>query len=221
MPRPVDITDPTIAKAYSHPLRVEILGLLDTRVTTPSQLATELGANLSITSYHVRQLLAARLIRLVKRRPVRGTIEHYYTATTRPAITAAGWAQLPEVVKRRHLGGTIAEIGEEVAAAANHGGFDRPEMHLTRTSMRLTDEGWKKAARILTQALEKIEALGAEAAAGSQGESAGQERSATAVMMLFDTGASEPHGVAPADGSRRNGTAGSADPDPPVVPTGH
>ena len=29
---PVDITDPRIAKAYAHPLRIHILGMLDDRV---------------------------------------------------------------------------------------------------------------------------------------------------------------------------------------------
>jgi DNA-binding transcriptional ArsR family regulator len=196
--RPVDITDPTIAKAYSHPLRVEILGLLDNRVTTPRQIATELGAGLSLTSYHVRQLLAARLIRLVKRRVVRGTIEHYYTATVRPAISADAWAQLPAVVKGRHVGGKIAEIGAQVAAAAGEGGFDRPEMHLMRTSMRLTDEGWKEAAEILARAREEIEALSATSAATST-KSDGQELHATAVMMLFEAEASKSNGAVDKD----------------------
>lgn len=186
MTKPIDITDPMVAKAYSHPLRIEILGLLDNRVASPTQLATELGAGLSTTSYHVRQLAAVKLIRLVRRRQVRGAIEHLYTANVRPTITDTGWARLPRIVKRAYLGGKIAQIGKEVAAAAGQGGFDHEDMHLTRTSVRLTPDAWKAAAEILTRALEEIDALGEEVAARDTSESDGEERHAIAVMMLFE-----------------------------------
>jgi DNA-binding transcriptional ArsR family regulator len=185
----IDITDPMVAKAYSHPLRIEILGLLDNRVASPRQLATELGAGLSTTSYHVRQLAALKLIRLVRRRQVRGAIEHHYTATVRPTITDAGWGRLPEIVKRRYLGGKIAQIGKEVTTAASQGGFDHDDMHLTRVSVRVTAEAWKQAAEILARALEEIEALGSEGAAARKPGDEADERHAIAVMMLFEAAA--------------------------------
>ena len=184
-----------VAKAYSHPLRIEILGLLDNRTATPRQIADELGSSLSTTSYHVRQLAAFDLIRLVKRRQVRGAIEHYYTATVRPTITDAGWGRLPQIVKRRYLGGKIAQIGKEVAAAAGQGGFDHEDMHLSRTSVRVTPGAWRTAARILANALEEIEALGSEGAPGSTAAAEGDERHAIAVMMLFE--AAEPGSFLP------------------------
>jgi hypothetical protein len=168
---------------------------LDNRVASPTEIAAELGAGLSNTSYHVRQLMVAKLIRLVKRRQVRGAIEHYYTATVRPTITDTGWAQMPEIVKRRYLGGKIAQIGKEVATAAGQGGFDRPEMHLTRTSMRVTPDQWKKAAKILERALEEIEQLGSEGAAPAAGASGDDEFHAIAVMMLFEAEAPDRGGA--------------------------
>ena len=178
-----------VAKAYSHPLRVEILSLLDNRVASPRQLATELGAGLSATSYHVRQLAALNLIRLVRRRQVRGAIEHHYTAAVRPTITDAGWARLPQIVKRQWLGGKITQIGKEVVAAAGEGGFDHDDMHMSRTSLRLTPDNWRAASAILAQALKEIEALGAEGAVASAQD---DERHAIAVMMLFEAAAPEP-----------------------------
>lgn len=184
MTKAIDITNPMVAKAYAHPLRIEILGLLDNRVASPRQLATEMGSGLSTTSYHVRQLAAAKLIRLVRRRQVRGAIEHLYTANVRPTITDAGWARLPQIVKHAYLGGKIAQIGKEVAAAAEQGGFDHDDMHLTRTSLRLTPDAWKAAAEILTRALEEIDALAVEAT--EREETVPDERHAVAVMMLFE-----------------------------------
>ncbi|HEX8053384.1 MAG TPA: helix-turn-helix domain-containing protein [Thermoleophilaceae bacterium] len=190
--KPVDITDPTVAKAYSHPLRIEILGLLDNRVASPRQLATELDAGLSVTSYHVRQLKGAKLIRLVRRKQVRGAIEHYYTANVRPTITDTGWGRLPPIVKRAWLGGKIALIGKEVAAAAGAGGFDHKDIHLSRTSVRVTPAAWNAAAKILARALDEIEALGVEGAAHPEAvEEEGEERHAIAVMMLFEAASPE------------------------------
>ena len=174
-----------VAKAYSHPLRIEILGLLDNRVASPRELATELGTGLSVTSYHVRQLVGLKLIRLVRRRQVRGAIEHYYTATVRPTITDSGWALLPHVVKRRWLGGKIAQIGKEVAAAAGEGGFDHDDMHMSRTSLRLSPEDWRKASKILARALKEIEDLGEERAVEDT-TLVPDDRHAIAVMMLFE-----------------------------------
>lgn len=197
MTKAIDITDPMVAKAYAHPLRIEILGLLDNRVASPRQLATELGTGLSATSYHVRQLAAAKLIRLVRRRQVRGAIEHLYTANVRPTITDAGWARLPKIVKHAYLGGKIAQIGKEVVAAAEQGGFDHDDMHLTRTSLHLTPDAWKAAAEILTRALEEIDALAAKAPERDHEESEAEERHAIAVMMLFE--AASPKSFARAD----------------------
>ena len=179
-----------VAKAYAHPLRVQILGLLDNRIASPRELSTELDTGLSATSYHVRQLARLKLIRLVRRRQVRGAIEHYYTATVRPTITDAGWARVPRIVKRAYLGGKIAQIGKEVAAAAEQGGFDHEDMHLTRTSVRLTPDAWKAAAEILTRAFDEIESLGEECAVGAA-PSDPNERHAIAVMMLFEAASPE------------------------------
>ena len=189
MTEPIDITDPMVVKAFSHPLRIEILGLLDNRVASPKQLAAELGAGLSATSYHVRQLASLKLIKQVSRRQVRGAVEHYYTATVRPTVTDTGWGRLPQIVKRRYLGGKIAQVGKEVADAAGQGGFDREDMHLTRTSLRLTEEQWRKAGRILERALRQIEALGAEGAASPRHERREGGIDAIAVMMLFEAAA--------------------------------
>ena len=75
-----DITDPRLVKALAHPLRIQILSILEERVASPSQIAEEIDAPLGNVSYHVRQLADLKLISLVKTTPVRGTLEHYYRA---------------------------------------------------------------------------------------------------------------------------------------------
>jgi hypothetical protein len=71
-----------LARATAHPLRIsilEILGIDGGRVLSPSDLSHELQIPLSNTNYHVTELAKADLIVLVRRRPVRGATEHFYT----------------------------------------------------------------------------------------------------------------------------------------------
>jgi DNA-binding transcriptional ArsR family regulator len=70
------------AKALAHPLRGQILTLLeDGGRKSPSELAGELeGAPLGNVSYHVRYLHGQDLIRLVATEPRRGAVEHFYEA---------------------------------------------------------------------------------------------------------------------------------------------
>lgn len=67
----------------NHPLRVRILVALSERRASPSELASEWEVSLGVVSYHVRRLEAAGLIRLTKKVPRRGAVEHYYRANKR------------------------------------------------------------------------------------------------------------------------------------------
>jgi len=154
---PLDITDARIVRAYAHPLRIHILGLLDNRVASPREIAAELGTPLSNTAYHVRQLVALGLVELVGRRARRGAIEHHYTAKVRPTITDEGWAQLPDIVKRAVLDGWLQQTLTHVVAAAAAGGFHREDAHHSRTAGPLDTKGWKVVSRELASSLKRIE----------------------------------------------------------------
>jgi DNA-binding transcriptional ArsR family regulator len=187
MTTPVDITDPTIAKAYAHPLRIEIMGLLDNRVASPSQLAAELGSPLSLTSYHVRQLAQMGLVRLVRRRQVRGSIEHFYTAIVRPRLYDDAWASIPSIVKRALVGGRLSQLGREIASAAEAGGFERDDMHFTRTRMSLSPEGWQVVAREFSNLLARLDQLKEDEAAKLSADPHAERIEATVSMLLFES----------------------------------
>lgn len=80
-----------LVKALSHPVRARAFFVLSTRTASPKELAEELGVRLEVVSYHVRRLLAAGLIELVRREPRRGVKESYYRAA--PARLAGPDAQ--------------------------------------------------------------------------------------------------------------------------------
>jgi DNA-binding transcriptional ArsR family regulator len=182
---PIDITDPKLVKAYAHPLRIHILGLLDNRVASPSEIAEELGTPLSNTSYHVRQLASLGLVELVDRAARRGAIEHYYTATVRPKITDEGWAALPSILKGAVIGGGLQQAVSHIAAAVEYGGFDRDDIHFSRTAGRLDAEGWQAIERELVSVLERIEGLVEASEARIAADPQLEADDATALMMLF------------------------------------
>jgi DNA-binding transcriptional ArsR family regulator len=186
-----DISDPRIIKALTHPLRIQILAALDERTASPSELADELGAPLGNVSYHVRQLAGLGLIKLVKRTPRRGAIEHHYKAVGRPQITDDAWAGTPATVKDAVVGAALGDLGSAVTAAAAAGGFSRPDAHLTRTQITVDEKGWKDLDKELNATLTRVQKIADDSAkrlakAGQDGE-----QSATVAMMLFGAGDGE------------------------------
>ncbi|MEA2375484.1 MAG: hypothetical protein QOD53_1947 [Thermoleophilaceae bacterium] len=183
---PVDITDPRIAKAYAHPLRIHILGMLDDRVASPSEIASELDAPLTHVSYHVRQLAGLGLIKLVRTTPRRGAVEHHYTAQIRPKVPDSAWGDMPEIVKKNLVSGWVQQVGAHVQAGASEGGFDREDAHATRSAFDLDEKGWQAITKELGRTLERIEKIGAESQARVKKDPDGESFRATAVMMLFE-----------------------------------
>ena len=185
--KPIDFTDPRVVKAYAHPLRVRMLHLLNGRVASPRELANELDMPLANTSYHMRQLLALGLVELVEERPRRGAIEHRYTATFTPTLTDDGWARLPATVKHSTIGAALRHAVAELAAAGDQGGFDRPDMHCSRTAGRLDEQGWREVAAALERALGEVDAamLAARDRLGAADD--GEAAEATVLLMHFGT----------------------------------
>jgi DNA-binding transcriptional ArsR family regulator len=187
-----DITDPSLAKALAHPLRTSILSALEDRTASPSELADELGAPLGVISYHVRRLHALRFLKLVKRVPRRGAVEHYYTAVAGPRITSSAWGSTPTIVKQATISAALEEIGARVNAAAQAGGFEPSDSHLSRSPVTVDDEGWKQIAReldALVGRLREIETASEKRLADADHR---DEQRASVVLMLFNAAAEKP-----------------------------
>jgi DNA-binding transcriptional ArsR family regulator len=183
---PIDITDARLVKAYAHPLRIEILSLLDNRVASPKQIAEELDTPLPNTAYHVRQLAALGLVELVRRTVRGGAVEHHYTTKVRPTIPDELWAELPEIVKRAATGGAVQQALSEMIKAVDVGGFDRDDAHLTRTPARLDAKGWTAVARELHKCLKRVDSIVEQTAARLEKTPDAETVEAMAVMALFE-----------------------------------
>jgi DNA-binding transcriptional ArsR family regulator len=181
-----NISDPQLAKALAHPLRVAILAELEERTASPSDLAAGLDASLGLVSYHVRTLHRLGLVKLVETRPRRGALEHYYRAEDRPVITSDAWARVPSIVKQATIRATLAQISGQVNGAAQSGGFERSSAHLSRSPVVLDERGWDELAEKFDGLLSEVERIGTEAAERLAAADHADEIRATSVLMLFE-----------------------------------
>ncbi len=90
-----DGVEQLVAKAFAHPLRVQILIILNERVASPNLLAQELDQSLNLVAYHVRVLEKYDCIELVDTKQRRGATEHFYRATRRQFLSDKEWSRLP------------------------------------------------------------------------------------------------------------------------------
>ncbi len=191
-----EIDDARLVKGLAHPLRIHILRVLDSRVASPSEIASEINAPLGNVSYHVRFLARVGLIELAGTEPRRGAVEHYYRAVGRIHVSDKAWAQVPQLVKDALLSSTLGQIGRRIADAAPNGGFDRDESHVSRRSIMLDARGFAELAAAIEDFLERANAIerdSAERLAGS--EPANSDVNAELVTMLFEAprgGAGQP-----------------------------
>ncbi len=160
--------------------------MLEERRASPSELAEELGAPLGNVSYHVRVLADLKLIRLVKKTPRRGAIEHHYEAVAAAEISGEQWATVPPLAKQAILSAALGEIGRAVNAAATHGGFERADAHLTRTRLVLDERGWGELAAELGRTVERAEQIASESRERLTRSDHEGELSAALVTMLFE-----------------------------------
>jgi DNA-binding transcriptional ArsR family regulator len=182
-----EIDDPRLVKALAHPLRVNILRVLEDRVASPSEIATELSAPLGNVSYHVRVLERAGLLKLARTRQRRGAVEHYYRAAGHLRITDKAWAQVPDIIKNAMLGATLDQAVRYIGAAASIGGFDRQDARVSRRPMTLDDQGFVDLASAVKALLDRSYEIEAESATRmSAANHEGAEVRAGLVMMLFE-----------------------------------
>jgi len=180
-----EINDPRLVKALAHPLRVSILTALEHRVASPSELADELGVPLPNLSYHIRMLVQLDLLKLVKTRPRRGAIEHYYKANGPVMVTDRAWGEVPSIVKESMTSSLLRTVGKQVDAAAARGGFDDNASVLARQTMKLDQKAWKELSRKLIELDKFATKLAADSEKRRKDSDHLDEIDAGCVLMLF------------------------------------
>jgi transcription initiation factor IIE alpha subunit len=188
------VIDPTLAKAFTHPLRGHVwVTLFERGVVSPTEIADELELKVTEVSYHFRKLHRKGLIRLARTVQRRGFDEHFYEPVA-PAfhIEDDDWMRLPMGIRSSLSGEMLEQITGAFAAALEAGSFDARNRHLTRTWLMLDERGWQELTRLLLQTLDKIQAIQERSSERSE-ESSDSPIAVEVVMAAFETAASIVH----------------------------
>ncbi len=172
-----------VAKAFAHPLRVQILIILNERVASPNLLSQELEQSLNLVAYHVRVLEKYDCIELVDTKQRRGATEHFYRATRRQFLSDSEWARMPESLRPGLAGAMLKSVFEDIEEASKSGTLDEVEdLHLSRTPMVLDKQGWGDVSSLLSNTLDQVLEIQAEA---SERIAAGDEPGILAKVHLL------------------------------------
>ena len=161
----MDLVDPRLAKALSHPMRTRILAILNERTASPNEISEMIEERLPNVSYHVRALLDLGCIELVSTAQRRGAIEHYYRAIVRPFFTDRDWKKLPQSGRQAVSDVALQMIWEDVSDAIESGTFEaRPNRHLSRSAVDVDETGWKELHDLLVRTLQETDKIQARSA---------------------------------------------------------
>ena len=131
-------------------------------------------------------------VELVRTRPRRGAVEHFYRATVRPFFSNRDWARLPASARQSISDGLLKLIWSDVSESLRRGKFDaRHDRHLSRSPLVVDEQGWKELNEILDELLER--AMQIESESLQRSVDAKQETFNTRMMLMhFESGGASP-----------------------------
>jgi DNA-binding transcriptional ArsR family regulator len=189
MARPtLDLVDPRIAKALSHPMRARILMILNERVASPNEIADAIDERLPNVSYHVRALLDLGTIELVDTAQRRGAIEHYYRAVVRPFFSDRDWKRLPRSGRQAISDSILKILWDDLSESIKAGTFEgRADRNLTHKRLVLDEQGWDEVTKLLNGVLSQVDKIEADSAARVKKSDDGTAIETTFALMHFES----------------------------------
>jgi DNA-binding transcriptional regulator GbsR (MarR family) len=177
-------------------MRAKVLEILDRRIASPAEIATQLGIGVSHVSYHVKVLRELECIELVARHKRRGAIEHRYRAVARPYLSHRAWERVSPTSREAISDALLKAIGEEAGDALAAGTLgSRADSHLSRTRLSLDQTGWRDIAELLEKTLDRVLVIQEESVSRlAQPEAAQIE--ANLAILHFQTPPAEPRSSA-------------------------
>jgi DNA-binding transcriptional ArsR family regulator len=162
-----------LLRAIAHPHRLAILNLLDDQAMTLSALVKASGCERSAVSRHLRSLERAGLVRGAGE-----GADRLYESATAPHYDSGDWGTLSNVVRREALSTALTRIQLVSSRALEGGGFDRENIHFSRTALAIGEQEFDRLSADFDGLLDRVDDL--------QKEATENDVQATAVLMLFE-----------------------------------
>lgn len=155
-----NLLDPHLVRALAHPLRVQILEVLNERQASPNELMEILDYPLGNVAYHTRVLEKCGCIELVTTERRRGAIEHFFRAKPRSYIGHQDWRKVPRSVRNEVSGASLEAFIDRAVDALEAGTIDdREETTLSWSTMAVDELGWSQASEVLEEAMARLQAV--------------------------------------------------------------
>ena len=142
--------------ALKHPTRSYALNLCTQRPTSPKEVAGDLRLDVSAVYYHFDRLVKLGCIEEVSTQKRRGATEHFYRATVKHFFDAETWKNVPEESRMKITLDIVGSTSEDLSRAAQAGTLDKDDNHISRTLLKLDEQGWAETVARLAEALEDV-----------------------------------------------------------------
>jgi DNA-binding transcriptional ArsR family regulator len=176
-----------LLKALAHPLRVQILDLMNAGEWSPNELKKALDEGLSQVSYHVKVLKDFGMIELTRTEPRRGAVEHFYKATQRAFVPSGVASDIPKVAQRIIGNGILENIERDVADSLKAGTFyERDDWHVGWLPVDLDEKGCEDAEKLADKFIEDFLKLESESVSRRAKSKDGSDSHwVSAVLLVF------------------------------------
>jgi hypothetical protein len=148
----------TVVTGMQTELRTQIIVLLNERAASRPEICRELGASFNKVRHEIKVLmkLDPPLVEQVSEKPVRGTVEKFFRATSRAYLDPSEWPGVPDAIKEKMRAMLLEMIVDDAVAAISQDYYDSLEnAHMSWTPMILDEQGWEDVVAILLRAMKE------------------------------------------------------------------
>jgi hypothetical protein len=156
------VIDPTLAKAFTHPLRGHVwVTICERGSASPSGIAEELGLKADDLNYHFGELVRRGLIRPIGTRPGKRAFDKHLYEACAPALSFddSAWMKIPSQIRATLSADAMRNIIEEMIEALSAGSFDARNRHLSQQWLLVDEQGWDEVMSDASRLLDRILAV--------------------------------------------------------------
>lgn len=182
--------DRWFVRALSHPVRVEILDLLQEREASPIEMKRAIGGTLNLVNYHLKVLVECGCVEVTRTEPVRGAVKHYYRAMPRSFFGHRDLREVPASIRGGATEMSLRTFSKAFRRAAEAGTVDSEDAVLSWMSLAVDGLGREEAIAASEEVLERYELI----AERSRKRAAASEESLAALVVgvaSFDAAAAK------------------------------
>ena len=182
------LADRWFVRALSHPVRVEILELLQEREASPTEMKRAIGGTLNLVNYHLKVLVDCGCVEVTRTEPVRGAVKHFYRALPRSFFGHRDLRDVPASIRGGATEMSLRTFSKAFRRAAEAGNVESEDAILSWMSLAVDELGREEAIAASEQVLERYELIARQ----SRERAAASEEPLAALVVgvaSFDAGA--------------------------------